>query len=66
MNDPALVRRLKCFADLTRDGQRLVERNAAVRDPIGQRRAFDKLEHEGLQGAGFFETVNRRDVWMVQ
>ncbi len=46
MNDPALVRRLERVGDLPRDGQCLVERHAASRDPIGQRRAFDQLQHQ--------------------
>ena len=46
MNDPALVRRLERFCDLPCDGQRLVERHAAARDPIGQRRPFNQLQHQ--------------------
>ncbi|MDO8679378.1 MAG: hypothetical protein Q7R30_12555 [Acidobacteriota bacterium] len=49
-----------------RDRQRFVERDRATRDPLGQIVAFDQLHHERADAAIFFETVNLRDVRMVQ
>ena len=44
MNDPMLVRRFERLRDLARDGQRLIEWNGAVRDPIRQRWSLDELD----------------------
>ena len=46
MNNPLLVRRLECLGDLSRDRQRLVQRNRTLGDAIGQRGTFDKLQDE--------------------
>ncbi len=73
MNDPALVGRLESGGDLMRDGQRLLERNGAGRDPIRERRAIDELHHErthgrlpGGPGRKVLEPVDLRDVRVVQ
>ena len=46
MDDAALVRGLERFGNLAGDRQRFVERQRALRDPIGQRRAVDQLQDE--------------------
>ena len=66
MDDPLLVRRFERLGDLPRDRQRLVERDRPVRDPIGERRAFDQLHHQRAHAVGVFEAVDVRDVRMVQ
>ena len=67
VNDAALVGRFQPFRNLFRDRQRLVDRNrarCAMRScSVG---SFDELQHERLNAIGVFETVNRRDVRMVQ
>jgi hypothetical protein len=65
MDDPRLVRRFERFGDLPRDGQRFVERNRTLRDPIGQRRAFHQLQHQRAHAVGVFETVDTADVQMI-
>ena len=46
MDDPLLVRRFERLGDLLRDRQRFVERHRALRDPIGERRTLDQLQHQ--------------------
>ena len=40
------MRRFERLGDLPRDRQRFVERDRARRDPLGERRPFDQLQHE--------------------
>ena len=46
MDDPLIVRGFKCLGNLSRDRQRFVDEDRALRDPIRQRRAVDEFEHE--------------------
>ena len=46
MDDALLVRRFERLGDLPRDRQRLVERNRALRDAIGERRPLDQFQDE--------------------
>ena len=46
MDDPVLVRGFECLGDLPRDGECFVDRKRALRDPLGQRRAFDQLQDQ--------------------
>ena len=81
MDDPVLVRGFERLRDLSRDRQRLVERDRSLRDAIGERWSLDELEDErvpgpakagpyGIVGATFrwpfFESVDRGDVRMIQ
>ena len=66
MNDPLLVRRFQGFRDLLGDRQRLVNRNRALRDAVGERCPLDELHHEGTDAARFLETVNVGDIRVVQ
>ena len=52
--------------DLPRHGQRLVERNGPLGDPIRQRRAFDQFQHQGTNAVRFFQAVDGGDVWMIE
>ena len=45
MNDTLLVRGFEGFCNLLRNRQRLDESDGSLRDAIGQRRAFDQLQH---------------------
>ncbi|HEX9185638.1 MAG TPA: hypothetical protein VGB87_01110 [Vicinamibacteria bacterium] len=58
--------RLKPLRDLPEQGDRLVDRNGASTDSIGERRALDELEDERLPAVGLVEPVDLRDVGMVQ
>ena len=52
MDDALLVRGLQRFGDLLRDRQRVGQRERALRDPVGQRRAFDQFEDERVPDTG--------------
>ncbi len=66
MDDAFFMRGFERLGDLTRDCQRLIERDGALRQTIRQRGSFDQLQHERRQVAGFFETVEGRDMRVVQ
>ena len=67
VDDAALVRGLERRGDLTRDRQRFVERNRALRDAVRQRRAVDQFEHQrALRQPCFLEPVDLRDVRMIE
>ena len=66
MNDPLLVRGLERVRDLPGHGERFFCRNRPRRDPLRERLALDELENERLDVARFLETVDRRNVGMVQ
>ncbi len=50
MDDALLVCGFEGFGDLFRDRQRFIERDRALRNPIGERRAFHQL-HDERDGA---------------
>jgi hypothetical protein len=45
---------------------RFIYRNPSLRDPIGQRRSFDQLQDERGHARRILETVDVRDVWVIQ
>ena len=66
---PCSCARLERLGDLPRDRQRLVQRNRALRDPIGQRRAHRRAPVRRAPSCRLqrlFEAVDRRDVGMIQ
>ena len=66
VNDPLLVRSGERLGDLSRNRQGFGERNRPLRDAIGQRRPFHEFEHERRHVAGILESVDGRDVLMVE
>ena len=66
MDDALLVRGIQGLGDLTRDRQGVFQRNRATSDPIGQGVALDQLEDQRVGLAAVLESINRRDVWMVE
>ena len=66
MDDPLLVRFRERLGDLTRDHDRLVDGDRSALDSIGERPAFDELEHQELRRTRSVEAVDRRDVRMIQ
>ena len=66
MDDPLLVRRLQCLGDLLRNGQGFVNWDGASRDALRQILALDELHDQRTDTVGFFETVDVRDVGMIQ
>ena len=66
MDDVVLVRRVECVGNLSRDVQRLVERNRALGDAIRERRTVHQFHDERAYAIGLFEAVDRRDIGMVE
>ena len=48
MNNPLFVRRLEGVGDLTRDGDRFVERHRPQGDPVRERGPVHQLQHQRL------------------
>ena len=71
MNDLPKVRGLERLGNLSRDLERMIDRHRASRQPIGQRFALDKLEHESVRTVWralrrIRDTVDGRDVGMAE
>ena len=66
MDDALLVRRLQRLGDLLRDQQCFVEWDRSTRDPLREILALDELHHEGLDAVAVFQSVDGRDVRMIQ
>ena len=66
MNDAFLVRRFQRFAICFAIPKRFIDRNRPALDAFGQRFSADEFHHQKLPSAGFFHSVNRRDVRMIQ
>jgi hypothetical protein len=73
MDDTLPVRRFDRLDDLARDGQRFLERDRIVRDPVGQGLAVDQLHderHRPLSRSGrraaVLDAVDRGDIGMIQ
>ncbi len=66
VNDPLLVRRFERLRDLLRDRQRFVDRDRPARDSLREVFALDQFHHESVGSVGLFQTVNGRNVLMVQ
>ena len=66
MDDSVLVGRFEGFGDLFRDGQRLVERDGAARQPLCQILALDEFHHEGPDTVGLVQPVDGGDVRVIQ
>ena len=66
MNDSFFVRRLERVGGLPRDLERAIHWKGSACKVLGEGRPFDQLHHQRAHTIGLFETVNRRDVWMVK
>ncbi len=66
MDDPLLVRGLERFSDLLGNRQRLIERHRSFRDTVGEGWTFDQLHDQATNPVGCLQTVDGRDVRMVQ
>ena len=66
MHDPPLVRGLQSSRDLDAETQRLGRWQWTSLQPRGERFPLDELEHEMRRAGAFFESVDRRDVRVVQ
>ena len=66
VNNPLLVCGFQRLGDLLRDRQRLIERNGALRDALRQILALDQIHHKRSDALALFESVDGRDIRMVQ
>ncbi len=66
VHDAALVGLLERLRDLAGDVDRLVDRQRAALQALGEILARDQLEHQERGAVGFLEPVDRRDVGVVE
>ena len=66
MDDASFVGLLEPVGETPRDRESFVDRDRSSRDALGERLSLDELEHEVVRVAGLLESVNGRDVRMVQ
>jgi hypothetical protein len=66
MDDAPLVCGFEGLRDLTRNGQRLVERKGTAADALRQVIPFDELHHERGGVTTLFKPVDLRDVRVIQ
>ena len=61
-----LVCRLKSFGNLFRNGQRLIDRDRALGNSIGEGRSFDQFHDERADAVRVFDAVDVADVRMIE
>ena len=66
MDDALLVRRFEGLGDLSRDRQRLGDRDRPARDALREIVALDELHHQRGDVVGLLQPVDRADVGMVE
>jgi hypothetical protein len=66
MNDATLMCVFKPFGDLLGKGQSFLQGKRPLPDALGERWPFDQFHHQGAPAVGFFDSVNRSNVGMVE
>ena len=66
VDDAPLVRGLECQRDLPGDRECFGDRQRPALQALGERRAFDELEHQGGDPGRLLEPVDRADVRMIE
>ena len=66
MNDALLMGRFKRLRDLSRNGQRLVERHGSLSNPIRERRPLHQFHDQGGNATRILKPVDRGDVRVIQ
>ena len=66
MNDAAIVRGFQPIGNLCANTPRLVDSQRAARNELRDRWTFDELENEGRDPVRLFESVDLRDIRVVQ
>ena len=66
MHDPLPVRLVQGIRYLDGNGQRLIERQCALLQPLRQRLAIEILHDQEVDPVLAADVVERADVWMVQ
>jgi aryl-alcohol dehydrogenase-like predicted oxidoreductase len=66
MDDAVLMSRFERLRDLSRNGERIVERNRSALNPLVEGQPLDEFEHESGGPARLFDAVDRADVRLVE
>ena len=66
MDHAFFVRRFQRLRDLSGNLQRLLDRQRAFGNALGQRLARNQFHHQIIHAAGLLEAMDRRDVGMIQ
>ena len=66
MDHPRLVRGLQCLRDLLRHGQRLIQRDRPLRDPVSECRPLHQFQHQSTGALVFLDAVDLCDVRVVE
>ena len=66
MDDTEFMRGFDGFSQLPRHRQRVVNWHGPVNQPLRKILAFHDLHHEGITGLGVFQTVDVRDVRVIE
>ena len=66
MNDAALVGSVERMRDLRAEAAHVFDRKGAARQPRFERLPLDRLHHDDLARVEPFDTVDSRDVGMIQ
>src|SRR5262249_353618 len=66
VDEAALVRGVEGVGNLTGDRDGLTRRQRSPADAIGERLAVDQFQHERGDAGALLETVDRRDVRMIE
>ena len=66
MDDASLVRGFEPLRNLLRDRKRVLDRDRAARDALGQIVALDEFHHERRNARALFESVDGGDVRVIQ
>src|SRR5262245_5998101 len=66
MNDSFLVRRFERIRDLLSNLERLLDRNRSSLEAFLQSFAFDKFHDEEVPAVGLIQTMQRRNVCVIQ
>jgi hypothetical protein len=65
VNDGSLVSGIERIGDLSGERERGQHGNGTAHDLIGQRLSIHQLHHQGREALAVFDTVDRRDMRMV-
>jgi hypothetical protein len=66
VDDRLLVRRLERLGNLFRDRECVIDGQGSLSEPIGKRRPLHQLHDERRRRAGALQSVDSRDVGMVE
>ena len=66
MDDALFVRRLECLGHLRRDPEAFAQGNRSAGDSLREIVTIDEFDDESGDAVAFFESVDRRNVGMIQ